>query len=482
MPFVSLQYLLLLPAVLLLYRVAPGRLRWAVLLAASFVFYGAAAAPFLLLVLVTVILATYLCALGLYRSRSNWGRRACFGLGVGANLLVLGSLKYVPFVADTFGAITGHVAGPHALSARFAFVAIGVSFYVLTALSYLIDVYTGVVDAEPHLGYLALHIAFFAKLTQGPIERAEHVLPQLRSGKLPDYDGLRSGLLLIGVGLFKKVVLADRLGAYVDPVYDNVNGYSGAVFAIATYLYALQLYFDFSGYTDMARGSARLFNVDLVENFRRPYLSRSVADFWRRWHISLSRWLLDYIFKPLQLAWRRQKTLGTAAALLVTFGISGIWHGAAWHFVAWGALHGLYLAAGVYYRPVQKALHTRLGVPESPWLVWWQRALTFHLVCFAWIFFRANSLADAVHIVGSIPAGFHGSRWIFLSRGPTDLVVLVLALAVTVWLRAALAERDAAAYLLSRPIWLRWAAYYGLLLSIVLLGAYGHSRFLYAQF
>jgi alginate O-acetyltransferase complex protein AlgI len=453
-----------------------------VLLIASFVFYAAAAAPYLLLVLLTVILATFLCALGLSRARGEPARRLFFGLGVGVNILVLGSLKYVPFVADTLGSIVGREASAEIVAAKFVFVAVGVSFYVLTALSYLIDVYTGAIDAERHIGYLALHVAFFPKLTQGPIERAENVLPQLRQGDLPTYDRLRSGLLLIGVGLFKKVVLADRLGAYVDPVYDNVAGYSGAIFVIATYLYALQLYFDFSGYTDMARGSARLFNIDLMENFQRPYLSRSVAEFWRRWHISLSRWLLDYIFKPLQISWRRLKTLGTAAALLVTFGISGTWHGAAWHFVLWGALHGFYLASGVYYRPVQKALHARLGIRESLWLVWWQRAVTFHLVCFAWLFFRANSLSDALYIIGSIPSGFQGSRWIFLSRGYTELVVLVGALVVTGSLRSLLAQKDAYAFILSRPTWIRWSAYYGLLLSIVLLGAYGHSRFLYAQF
>jgi D-alanyl-lipoteichoic acid acyltransferase DltB (MBOAT superfamily) len=468
--------------VLLLFWHAPQKMRWFVLLVSSLIFYSAPGSPHLLVALGVVTMSTFGCALGVGRARREAVRKTFFWLGIGANLAVLICLKYLPFLGDMIGLAIGSGAPAPSTSTALTFGSLGVSFYVLTALSYLIDVYTGVVDPEGHFGHFALHLSFFPKLTQGPIERAGDVLPQLKMATLPDHDQLRTGFLLIGAGLFKKLVLADRLGAYVDPVYDDVTAYSGLVFLIATYLYALQLYFDFSGYTDMARGAARLFNIELTQNFRSPYLSTSVAEFWRRWHISLSRWLLDYIFKPLQLSWRDGKTLGTAAALLVTFVISGVWHGAAWHFVAWGVVHGLYLASSVYYRPVQRGLYARLGIGPSPLLTLWQRFVTFHLVCFAWIFFRANSLSDAWYIIGNLTAGYRGSRWIFFSRGYGELGIVVLAFLVIGPLRAALVRRDAYAELLARPAWVRWSAYYALIVSIVLLGTYGHSRFLYAQF
>ncbi len=214
-------------------------------------------------------------------------------------------------------------------------------------------------------------------------------------------------------GLFKKVVIADRLGLFVDAVYDNVHGFTGLPLLVATYAYSFQIYMDFSGYTDMALGSAWLFNINLTQNFNSPYLAASVADFWRRWHISFSRWLFDYLFKPLQMHWRDWKTLGTAAALFVTFLISGLWHGASWGFVAWGLLHGAYLACSVFYRPYQKKLHATLGLAKTRLLARWQIFATFNLVSFAWIFFRANSGRQALYIISHIFSDWHWARFRF---------------------------------------------------------------------
>ena len=277
--------------------------------------------------------------------------------------------------------------------------AIGVSYFVFQAISYLIDVYWRLQEPERHPGIFALYLSFFPKLLQGPIERAGDLLPQLRVPFRFDPDNFRVGLFTFAWGLFKKAVIADRLALYVNSAYGDLPGHAGLPLLIATYLYALQIYYDFSGYTDMALGSARMFNIRLTQNFRTPYLAVSVADFWRRWHISFSRWILDYLFRPLQMHWRNLRQAGTVAALIVTFLLSGLWHGASWCFVIWGGLHGLYLASSVAYKPLKKKFSKRFNLGKSRWYGLWQIVVTFHLVCLAWIFFRSPTVGDAWYVL-----------------------------------------------------------------------------------
>ena len=371
-------------------------------------------------------------------------------------------------------------AGPAGPASGEVVITVGVSYCVLTAISYLADVFARGRVPEHHLGFFALQLWFFPKLVQGPIERAG-LITELRKEHAFEYEGARAALLMIAGGLFKKLVIANRLGLYVDFVYDNVRGHASLDLILATYLYAFQVLFDFSGYTDIALGSARLFGVPLTQNFNSPYFARSIAEFWRRWHISFSRWILDYIFTPLQLKWRRLKTAGTATALLVTFLLSGLWHGVTWSFVAWGLLHGSYLAASVFYRPLQARLYARLGIQRAAWLPIWQVAVTFNLVSLAWIFFRARTIADAGYVVTHLfvwPSG--GSS--LLHYRPTQLAILLPAcgvLAALTWLKT---RRELAGYLFSRPRALRWAVYYAILVSILLLGVRPHAPFLYARF
>jgi D-alanyl-lipoteichoic acid acyltransferase DltB (MBOAT superfamily) len=326
------------------------------------------------------------------RSRLLWS-------GIAINLVILALMKYLPFLLASRGfpaAIFGMADGARPLG---TLLAIGVSYYVFQAISYLVDIYLELAEPEEHFGHFALYLAFFPKLLQGPIERAGDLLPQLK-GKL-ELDFF-SGLPLFLWGLFKKVVIADRIAIYVNAVYNNAEHHSGLSLLLATYVYAVQIYCDFSGYTDMALGTAKMLGINLTQNFNRPYFATSIADFWRRWHISFSRWILDYIFKPLQMQWREGRNWGTAAALLVTFLVSGIWHGASWGFVVWGLLHGLYLACSVFYRPYQKMLHKALGIEKTGLLKAWQMFVTFNLASFAWIFFRADSLGGAWMILEKI--------------------------------------------------------------------------------
>ncbi|MBJ6725949.1 MBOAT family O-acyltransferase [Geomesophilobacter sediminis] len=354
---------------------------------------------------------------------------------------------------------------------------IGVSYFAFQAISYLTDVYLEIEEPERHLGYYALYLAFFPKLLQGPIERAGDLLPQLKRGYVCDPERLRRALLQLVWGLFQKIVIADRLGSYVDAVFNDIHAYSGWPLLAATYLFALQIYFDFSGYTEMALGSAQLFGIDLTQNFNAPYRATSIADFWRRWHISFSRWILDYIFKPLQLAWRGGKKAGTAAALLVTFFVSGLWHGISWGFVIWGGLHGIYLACATFYGPYQKRLHRAMGLDKGTLLTVWQRGVTFHLVCFAWIFFRANSVADAWYLVTHVVDFARGSGLHTTIEPTRDLLITLLLLLVPF----AVSLFRCRLPLLEQRGWVRWSAYYALALGIMLFRNAGES-FIYFRF
>jgi D-alanyl-lipoteichoic acid acyltransferase DltB (MBOAT superfamily) len=404
---------------------------------------------------------------------------------VAANVLVLVAVRYLPFLSASLAALVRLVAPGAAVPVAPALVSIGVSYFVFQGISYLADVYLELDRPEPHPGHLALYLAFFPKLLQGPIERRRDLLPQLQRPYAFDYEDVRAGLVTFCWGLAKKVVVADRLAVFVDPVFDGVHDHAGVVHLAATYLYAFQIYMDFSGYTDMALGTARLFGVRLTPNFRRPMAATSIADFWRRWHVSFSRWILDYVFAPLQLTWRRLRTHGTALALLVAFLVSGLWHGASWGFVAWGALHGAYLAASTYYRPLQKRLDRALGPRLAPLVRAWRMFTTFQLVAFSWIFFRAPSLGDAAHVVRSIATSAGSPEGLVRYLRAQSLTELKIAIAAAVLVLAAEAwagDRGIAAAVVRRGPVVRWAAYYALVLGVLALGSFGSSRFIYFQF
>lgn len=482
MNFNSIEFLLFIPVLFLCLHLAGERWRWLALLGASFYFYLTLKHLYLLFALLLVAIVTYACGMLLERCGSERGKRALFWGGVSANLLVLVAVKYLPFLERNLNAVLGSLAPHLAVPEARMLVSIGVSYFVFQALSYLIDVYLEIEKPERHLGYFTLYLAFFPKLLQGPIERAGDLLPQLRCGAKFDQENFRAGLLQFGWGLFKKAVVADRLALYVNTVYGDVHAYTGLPLVIATYLYAFQLYYDFSGYTDMALGTARMLNIRLTQNFNAPYLARSLADFWRRWHISFSRWILDYIFKPLQMQLRNRRNPGTAAALLVTFVASGVWHGASWCFVIWGALHGLYLAASVFYKPLQKRIYKRLGLEKTRAQQLWQTLATFHLVCFAWIFFRAASVSDALYVVSHLFEGASGAATLLAAHGAVDLAIAAGSMLV-ISLVAVLREHAAVGRDFNQaPAFLRWGAYLCLAAGILFFNMDSNAGFIYFNF
>ena len=388
MNFNTLEFLLFLPVVVAFHWALPHRLRWALLLAASLLFYFWWE-PLAGLLLAAVVAVTWLCGLGAAQGKRPAVRKACLAGALGACLGCLGVFKYAGFFARLAGASPGW---------RLLLPA-GISFYTFQALSYVLDVYRGRTAPEGHFGYYALFISFFPQLVAGPIERSELLLPQLRRERRLDREGLAAGGWLLLAGYFKKVVLADGLAPLVDGVYAAPGGASGPAIVLATALFGVQIYCDFSGYSDIARGTARLLGVELMENFRAPYAARSVREFWRRWHISPTAWFTDYVYIPL--GGSRKGLPRRCLNIMAVFLLSGLWHGADWTFVVWGGIHGLYQVCAVLAKGRGGA---RLPQGRGPGLL--RQGATFALVTFPWLFFRAESMADAWTLLSRLGTGW----------------------------------------------------------------------------
>jgi alginate O-acetyltransferase complex protein AlgI len=485
MTFVSLEYLAFLPIVFIAFYTVRIRWRLPVLLVASVWFYASLHAPYLMAVLLALTLQCYWFGLRIERSTQPGRKLAWLWMGILATSFWLLTFKYLPAARPSFDALLARGFAVLGAPPFPGVVTIGLAYSSLQATSYLVDVYLGTCPAVSRISELGLAFWFFPKLLQGPIERMGPLVEQFGAMDRPaDYDRLRSALLLVGVGVAKKVVIADRLAVYVGAAYGDVRAYQGFALWAATYLFAVQIYFDFSGYTDIALGTARLFGLSLTQNFDRPYSATSMADFWRRWHMSFSNWLLDYVFKPLQISMRDWRRWGTPLALVITFVVSGIWHGAARTFLVWGAIHGIFLAVEVLWRPYQGRLYRALRlVPGSAFRKWWGRLVTFHIVCLAWVFFRAGSLGDAWYVLTHCWGHHDGIARLVLAGGYSaiaEVPVVVVVLAVAVWLKRQFDGRWQALWLRSSA--LRMLHYGAAVLFLALFGVFLNQGFVYGRF
>ena len=411
MTFNSIQFLIFFPIVSILYYALPHRFRWMMLLAASYYFYMSWNPSLVVLILFTTAVS-YGAALLLEKYQDHQKiRKACLTVAIAACLSVLFFFKYFNFLSGSVTALLRAFTLPVEDYFLDLVLPVGISFYTFQTLSYVIDVYRGTIRAERHFGYYALFVSFFPQLVAGPIERPQNLLPQLKAEHSFSRQNLQDGLKIILAGFFKKVVIADQLASYVVSVYGNPAQATAPAIVLATVMFTFQVYCDFSGYTDIAVGCARVMDIRLMQNFQLPYTSRSIHEFWSRWHISLSSWFQDYIFYPLAMnkkLGRFSRKLGKklhnrsigammpqCTALFITFVLSGLWHGAAWTFVLWGTLHGVYQIIERVTEKGRKKLRDRLGIkPESKLLACYQTAMVFLLCNFALIFFRANSVAD----------------------------------------------------------------------------------------
>lgn len=398
MNFNSLAFLLFLPLVLLLWRALPSKYRWVELLIASYVFY-AWFNVLLLLPILTITFISYMAAKGIDNKRSIKAKRALLFVTLIVCLGTLFVFKYLDFcvglgyiVASWFG-VEGAFDGFNII------LPMGISFYTFQTLSYVIDVYRGTVKPETHYGYYSLFVVFFPQLVAGPIERPQNLVPQLHSAKNPESEDITLGMRKITIGYAKKLIVADFVAKFVDYAYGATNAV-GTVLIFATVLFAIQIYCDFSGYTDIAIGCARLMGIKLSENFNRPYSSKSIKEFWRRWHISLSSWFSDYVYKPL--GGNRKGLARQCINLLVVFLLSGLWHGASLNFAVWGLLHGTFLIVNTLFVAIKKKNATLMRLSTHKWYSALSHLLTIIVVLFAWIFFRAPSLESAGSIVTAI--------------------------------------------------------------------------------
>lgn len=489
MLFNSLDYLRFFSLVLVGYGVfcaiTRQRLRWLVLLLASYCFYAHLLAPHLLVILAAVTGIAYLFGRLLDPAIPTHRRQVWFVTGITLQIAILVGAKYIPFVLNTLNGI-GRLLGINYQFPPFGlWSSIGVSYFVFQALSYQIDVYLEQLPPERHVGYLALYLSFFPRLLQGPIERADHLLPQLRAPYHFNLDTTLRGLLLFLLGLFQKTVIADRLAMIVNQGYQQLDAQYGFSLLFIVVLYSFQLYYDFAGYTDMAIGSALILNINLTPNFRNPYYAVSVADFWRRWHISLSTWLADYVFTPLQLHFRNLRQWGTILALVITFTLCGLWHGARWTFVLWGLCHGVYMSLALLTEPVRKRIVSLIGLDRIPFLHrCMQSVLTFLAVSLLWILFRAESLHDVgitlAHLlmtrtssVNAIPISMH------------EMNIAILAIGLIEGVRVFQMFPAIRNRLTNSPLWLRLALYYSflfVLLFLTLLAGKFRTAFVYFQF
>lgn len=408
MNFNSLEFLAFMPTVFVLHWLLPHRFRWALLLGVSWLFYfwwnfwtGS--------LLIGATLVSWLCASGIARWKSAGVRHVLLVLALTVCLGCLAVFKYTGFFASLAGLeLSWQIILP-----------VGISFYTFQTLSYVIDVYRSEAEAERHFGYYALFVAFFPQLVAGPIERPEHLLPQLKTKRKFSTKNLSAGGWLLLEGYFKKIVVADSLAPFVDRVYAAPEEALGPEVALATVLFGLQIYCDFSGYSDIARGAAKLLGVDLTENFRRPYGAATVKDFWRRWHISLTGWFTDYVYIPL--GGNRKGLPRQIFNLLFAFLLSGLWHGAGWTFLVWGLIHGLYRAAGTLWERKRGPSARNPGALDH--------VRTFLLVSFPWLFFRAASMADALTLLARLSTDWGGLLPALRQIAPLVLPLVCLPLA-----------------------------------------------------
>jgi alginate O-acetyltransferase complex protein AlgI len=465
--FNSLHYLIFLPLVALGYFALPGRWRRLFLLAASYYFYAVFSLKLSLLLIWSALLDFSMALLiEKYRERPRLKKLALLCSLIG-NLTPLIVFKYLDFFNASIGSITGappwpvlHLALP-----------MGISFYTFETISYTVDVYRGHLKAERSLIDYLLFITYFPHLVAGPILRADKILPQFQEQHSPNGERILSGALLVVWGLLKKVFIADPMGGIVEHVYGaaglerSPSEFSGLTLLIATYAFAIQIYCDFSAYSDIAIGSGRILGFRIGINFDSPYLATSLRDFWRRWHISLSTWLRDYLYIPLGgshgARWR------TYVNLMLTMLLGGLWHGASWTFVIWGLLHGLFLAGERWFGVEEVAR-------DAPAWVRVARALvTFHLVCLAWVFFRAASASQALGIVTGILTWQAGA-----SVSPLPVLLLLGLLAGQLWCRS----ENFGSRFLRHPTGSRWLAY-GLVAVVATALVSGRSpEFIYFQF
>ncbi len=494
MLFNSLQFLLFFPIVTIIYFLLPFRFRWLHLLIASCIFYMAFI-PIYIVILFATIIVDYIAGMMIENSKGK--RRKLFLIAsIVANVGVLAVFKYYNFFAANIDTLLSsmHITTTSVPLLKIL-LPIGLSFHTFQAMSYTIEVYRGNQKAERHFGIYALYVMFYPQLVAGPIERPQNVIHQFHEEKFFNYDNAVSGLRLMMWGMLKKVVIADRLTELTDPVFNNPHTYPAITLALATVFFAIQIYCDFSGYSDIALGTARVMGFKLMKNFNRPYSSKSISEFWSRWHISLSTWFRDYLY--ISLGGNRVSVPRWFFNLFFVFLVSGFWHGANWTFIVWGALHGVYLIAAIL---IEKAKVKLVGPSntkaKSGLLNVVNITVTFVLVSAAWVFFRANTVPDAIYIIKQLPYALSDGFRILKTRNAEfmniwdinefltikRLAFAFLLIFLLQFIEFAQYKFNIVRMLYTKPVYVRWFTYYSIIYVIITYGVFKNHQFIYFQF
>lgn len=478
MLFNSIAFAIFLPVVFILYWILPAKSRWILLLTASYYFYIGWNAKYVVLIFMTTFIS-YFCAILMEKSSSVKVKRICMLSSAAVILGMLFLFKYYNFFLDNLSILARKfsiIMNPYTLK---LILPVGISFYTFQTLSYVIDVYKGKIRAEKHFGYYAAFVSFFPQLVAGPIERASNLLPQIKEERKFEYEKASYGVKLMAVGYFKKIVLADTLAKYVDIVFADVYSYHGFTLFLTSLFFTFQIYCDFSGYSDIAVGTAKMFGINLMNNFNSPYFSVSIHDFWKRWHISLSTFFKDYVYIPL--GGNRRGKIKNMMNLMVTFLLSGLWHGASWNYVVWGGAHGI-------LQIFENITNLRKNDSKKIW-VWWMRVIiTFFIINITWVFFRTN-IEESFYIIKNMFQGILKPE-LYFTVGITELgidrysfiTIMVFILFLLVYDYISL-KKDIILVVSRCSIIGRWLIYIIFILSICIFSRKGvAAEFVYFQF
>ncbi len=467
MIFNSIQYIIFLPIIFLLYWAMPHKWRNWLLLIASYYFYMCWNALYAILIIFTTISTWKLATM--MNGKSQKIRKILLSLSVTLNLSILFTFKYYDFLMSILADLTNLLSIQIVPVKLGLLLPVGISFYTFQAIGYSIDVYRRDIKSENNLGIFALFISFFPQLVAGPIERASHLLPQFKEQKSFSYENFRNGLMIILFGFFLKLGLADRCAIYVDSIFNNISQHNGASYLLASFCFTFQIYGDFFGYSLIAIGSAKMLGYNMCDNFNRPYLSTSITEFWHRWHISLSSWFRDYVYIPL--GGSRCSGIRCNMNLMATMLLSGLWHGASMNFVVWGGLHGIAMC-------VERTLGIAKA-PQNKLLYYIRVTTTFIIVCFLWIFFRADTLTDALTIISGIFTNFGKPYIVWAHIIIIAFVLFILAMQEIIYEKGFHVSSI-------HNIWLRHSVRYAFIVLtisfIMLFGVLNGDQFIYFQF
>lgn len=488
--FNSIHYLLFLPIVVLLYYITKPVYRWIVLLIASYYFYMVWKPVYILLIILSTLI-DYYCSLKMGEFSDKKSRKPFVVISVVSNLLILGAFKYFNFFSTAAHDLASVLGIEYAVSYLNVLLPMGISFYTFQTMSYSLDVYKGNIKPETHLGKFALYVTFFPQLVAGPIERAKSLLSQFHFEFKYNHEQTVSGLRLIMWGLFKKIVIADQLSSMVNHVYGNPSASQGFSIYFASLLFAQQIYCDFSGYSDIAQGSARILGVKLMDNFNFPFYATSYNNFWGRWHTSLMQWFRDYIMFPLvRKKWKWQ------SVFMLVFLISGLWHGADWTFIIWGIINGFFVIYSKATADFREGIIKNIGLDKKPKTRHFLQILSvINIFSIFGLFFPARSMADAKvlianyfvgwnDLVSNLIANENGFRQnvLYLGKDVDSFAVIMLFFVIFEVIQWKMSKDSIDNFFVKKARWKAWGLYLFFIFSIIIMSNIEETPFIYFQF